>query len=364
MFYAQNVKAEPYMLPNTVKLTWTLPTHANFDRIVVYRRTDQFQIDPLSPYGLQIYSGKDSEIYDYWADFSQIPYTQPDYPNIADSSLSNVIKTFHQRDDKLVLNAGQMYYYTVFAADTGNNFYYSSSTMVTATPLALTGWAERLWNSLPLIFQAKDSGGQFDPAGENRGQLQRLIWLLALGYEWLEAKIKDQRNINNALTMEPDRLDYLAAKLGWELDKTANLNVQRNSILNAVPMYKLAGTLKGLDTLVKYYSGFPSSSGVTEGSVKLFEAPLFTSNQMYYTERVTPDFTSLDASLIGTIGDPLFYIYDFATSKNGANSFTAYVNPTYTLTADQITTTQNRLKTILDKFIPLGTSYTIAIYNN
>jgi phage tail-like protein len=363
-FYAGDVKIEPFMLPNTVKLSWVLPTQQNFDRIVVYRRTDQFQIDPLSPYGTQIYSGRATEIYDYWVDNSQVPVTQPSYPNVADDSLEHMAKTFKDRDGKQVLNANQIYYYTVFAADTANNFYYSPTTMVTAIPIGLTGWAERLWESLPTIYQEKDTGSENDPLQADRGYLQRLLWLLGLAFEWMDAKIRVQTRSNNIYETEPSNLDYLAAKLGWELDKSASLMVQRNSILNAVSLYQMAGTLKGLDTLVKYYSGFPTSSGITEGSLRLLESPLFTTSQIYYTDRGCPDFTTFNAALIGTTSDPLFYNYDFSpTNKNGTNSFTAYVQPPYTLTSDQITTTQTRLKRILDKFVPLGVSYTITIYN-
>jgi hypothetical protein len=112
-----------------------------------------------------------------------------------------------------------------------------------------------------------------------------------------------------------------------------------------------------LDLLVKFHSGFPNNSGVTENSNILLETPLFTNSQIYYTDRVTPSFSG------GALD--LDYTYDFSSSNvTGNSSFVAFVQPPYTLTSDQINTIQNRLKKVLDKFVPIGVTYTISIYNN
>lgn len=364
-FYAGSVKAEPYLLPNTIRLSWTLPTHPNFDRIVVYRRTDQFQTDPLSPYGVQIYSGTATTIYDYWQDYSQVPANNDLNRNIAEDDITRVATNYPLRSGKILLNPDKIYYYTVFAADTGNNFYYSPTTMVTAIPLQSTGWADRLWDAMPPIYQQSDIGGDTDPLGNNWGYSRRLLLLISFAIEWLYAKTKGLSGFYNVLEIEPYLLPYIAGVLGWSLDTTSSISVQRNAILNALNIYQWAGTSKGLDSLVKYYSGFPASSGIIEGATTLMQTPLFTQGQIYYTDRVAPDFTSLDVSKIGKVDDPLFYDYDFSSdNKNSSNSFTAYVNPTYTLSADQVSTLQSKLDRELAKFVPLGVNYSISIYNN
>lgn len=377
--YILNAKAEPMLLHHTNKISWGNPTDPNFDHVEVYRRADQFQTDPASPYGVQIYSGTATTIYDYWLTAASVPMDQVTYPQIANTDLKQVIANGvnHMMEEAEILTGGQVYYYTIFCYDKSGTWYCSPATMVTSTPMGMSPWADRLWNMLPEIYQKSDSGQENDPSMMNRGQLQRLLALFAYAYEWIDAKSRRTTDLLKILKVEPDKLQYIADFLGWDLDTTLPLSSQRNALANALTVYHLAGTRKGLDILVKYYSGFPTSSGIKEDNDTLLMAPLFNNNQIYFIDSVAPDFgswdkstlnttfatQSMDFTLIGTPQDPLKYCFDFSSlNKTGSSSFTAYVQPTYTLADTQKTNLTNKLTKVLDAFVPAGVQYKITIY--
>jgi phage tail-like protein len=361
---ATNVKATPSLIPNVIEISWDNPTDPNFDHVVVYRRVDQFQTDLASPYGVQIYSGSLTKIYDYRKDASErsntaLLYVDPNYvanPNIADIDFDSVAADSLNGWSLNLLDQGQIYYYTVFSIDTFGSVYSSISTMASCRMMKQENWGNTLWSRIPPLFQEEDGGKEFDPAKKNRGQTERLLTLFGLGFNWMNAKISAQTTYMNVDNCEAQFLDYIAAVLGWELDKSMSISSQRTILKNAVRLYKLAGTRLGLDLLVKYHSGFPNSSGVSENSNILLETPLFTNSQIYYTDRVAPDLDHYT-----TTG--LDYTYDFSsTNVTGTSSFIAYVQPTYTLTNDQVITIENRLTKVLDKFVPTGVTYTISIF--
>lgn len=376
--YVLNAMAEPLMLNHVNKISWMNPLDLTFDHVAVYRRADQFQTDPSSPYGVLIYSGTGTTIYDYWATAGDVPTTQKSYPQIANTDLTQTISDGLYHTASNVLIGGQVYYYTIFCYDKSGNWFCSLATMVTSAPMDSNLWGNRLWDMLPEIYQKSDGGQTFDPSPLKRGQLQRLLALLAYAFEWTDNRAKRTPLLLNVFKTDPDKLDYIADFLGWTLDKTQPLSTQRNALANAINIYHLAGTRKGLDVLVKYYSGFPTTSGVIENSIRTLTAPLFSNNQVYFTSNVGPDFgtwdtstmtttfttQSMDFSQIGKVNDPLYYCYDFSSSaKTGASQFTAYVQPTYTLTNQQQTDLINKLTTVLNSFVPAGVGFSIQIYS-
>lgn len=376
--YVLNASAEPLMLNHVNKISWTNPLDISFDHVSVYRRVDQFQTDPSSPYGVQIYSGTSTLVYDYWLSAEDVPVTQTTYPQIANTNFSQTISDGLLHTATNVLTGGQVYYYTIFCYDKSGNWYSSPATMVTSSPIDSMIWGSRLWDMLPEIYQKSDVGQGFDPTQAKRGQHQRLLALFAYAFEWTNTRAKRLPTLLSVFKTDPDKLDYIADFLGWSLDKSQPLSTQRNTLANALNIYHLAGTRKGLDTLVKYYSGFPTTSGVMENSSKTLTAPLFSNNQVYFLNSVAPDFGTwdtttltttfvtqgMDFSLIGKVADPLYYCYDFsANAKTGSSQFTAYVQPTYTLTTQQQTDLITKLTTVLNAFVPAGVGFSIQIYS-
>jgi phage tail-like protein len=351
---ALNVRGEATLLPRVVKLSWTLPTDASFDEIVVHRRTDDFQIDPLNPFGVEIYRGTATTIYDYHlvnpatTNFLEVP------------DIYDIIKE-ESGDDANFLKGETLYYYTVFALDNLGNYNANNATMVVAKPIKEYFMGQKLYNMLPEIYREYDT----------QGELKRFLEILGYMADFIYSTTKMLPDLLNIHRCTPEQLVYIASTIGWDLDKTLPVSIQRASLANAQATYKLAGTKRGLDKLVKYYSGFPKSSGVLEGfafdqySVYFGTSPTASPR---YTDHVVPDFTdgAMDFDAIKTPSDPLHYTPDFSISGglSGTDTkFFVYVQPYYELSESEKYQIELRVRRVLDQFKPLGVDYIFEFYD-
>lgn len=347
---ALNVKAEAVAIPRVIKISWTLPPDPNFREIVVHRRTDNFQNDPTNPFGVEIYRGTDTVIYDYHL-FEPATTNLLTIPDIYD-----IIKT-NPEEARNFLQGGVLYYYTVFAVDKDGNYHANNATKVAEKPIKEFFMGEKLYHLLPEIYIAND---KFQ-------ELKKFFEILGYVFDYMYSQIQMTTDLINIDYCRPKELEYIADFLGWDLDKTLDISTQRASLKAAYMFYRYAGTKQGLDLLVKYASGFPKSSGILEGfSFDHYTLDFGVSPEapIRYLDHITPDFDNMDFNLIGTADDPLHYTPDFSfNSKMATDKFFVYVRPTIPLTQEQKILIEQRVRKLVDQFKPIGTEYEFEIYD-
>lgn len=341
-----DIKAIPLTRGHAIKLTWKNPTGVTFKEVVVHRRTDDFGLDPFSPLSVEVYRGTGNVAYDYHT---------LDPAVISDQ----LIPEYNQQgidEQAKWLKGEQLYYYTLYAVDTNDVYYASYGNCVAMAPTETYGIGQWLYNQLPQVYRAEDSTLGLSIFCDLVGEF--------LDYSYSLTKMI--RTLNNPGKVNPAYIPVLAQQLGWQLEQTLSTRSQRRVLQNAVNMYRLAGTKKGLDALIRYHSGFPSSSGVFEGQntvARLVSFGELSEQPATYTDHLMPNFTTMDFTKIGTANDPLHYSWDFsANTKASTNKFTAYVQKTISLTPEQEQVIINRLTRVLNEFSPIGAQFEVKIF--
>lgn len=339
------IKAEPLSMGHAVKLSWKSPTSIDFKEVVIHRRNDDFNLDPASVFSVEIYRGTGETCYDYHL------------INPAVTKLEDIPK---EQDGNFLIGE-KIYYYTFFAVDKDNNYYATLATTSAVAPTKKYGMGTWLYNQYPQIYRSSDK----------TLTLKRLYDLFGEQFGFIYSMIMMSKNMYDPLKVNPKWLPHLAEMVGWKLDYTLPLSIQRRLVKNAVAIYKYAGTKKGLDALVKYYSGFPSTSGVYELHERLHYTVYFGFTEtapVRFHDHIVPDFRDIgeggmDFSLINTVDDPLHYFYDFGPGAViSQNIFVAYVQKTMEIGEEEEQIIRDRITRILDEFKPVNTDYIIEIY--
>lgn len=189
--------------------------------------------------------------------------------------LGPVVSRFSDRPPTVL----QTYYYTVFAADGGGQFYSdenSQASAIAASDYVIDGenLVERLYKMLPAIHQRYDrlspsELGQLPPealvalnnlpaALSSRGPLRRFLHAAGSGLNVMRSLAEVLPDLHNADLAPPDFLLPLAGWIGWELDRTLPVFAQRNEIKFAPRLYKSVGTVSNLRNIVNRYTGLYS----------------------------------------------------------------------------------------------------------
>lgn len=353
--FATNVQAKMVLLYGVLEVSWRPPAHPDFEEVAVYRKVNDFASSELDPYATLVYQGKATKIYDYQLSGG----ATADLKEAAAHSIGvyNPSKDIFEGQTNQPLDPNIMYYYTVFSIDKNGNYYASAVTTSTAKPNRNHGLADLMYHQyIPAFYRQEDK----------KHQLKRYLQAVAMMYDFVYTSIDNLQDLVSVDKCPPDKLDYLAYQIDWEIDKTLPIPSQRQTLKNAINIYRNAGTKKGLDTLVKVYSGFPNTSGVSEG----IESSMYTVYFGYFPEDIVrydyasvPDLDSLDPSTIGKGGDTLKYIFDSRpNTRQASDKFIAYVQKTTPISAEQEATMRRRLDRLLSRFTPAGVKYEIEIY--
>ena len=239
------VQAVPHLLGSRIDLTWQNPPASDFavgpplGGVRIVRRERTF---PLSP-------GDGDLVY---------PETKPLISQYADDGL-NPLTT---------------YYYTIFAVDSASqpNYYADDNSRVAAFATNNYNLSARLYSMLPAVHQRYDVPGvtqlqALDQATVNalaalppnlsgKGPLSRFFYAAAAPMDLMRSFAEGLPLLRNVDVARPEFLPLLAQWLGWELDRTLSIFVQRNEIKFAPHLYRSVGTIPNLQAIVTHYAGW------------------------------------------------------------------------------------------------------------
>lgn len=102
-----------------------------------------------------------------------------------------------------------------------------------------------LWSALPRAFSRNDPDGIFTAFVR--------VCDAALRARWDE--ITSFRRLRNPLTCDPEFLPVIAQDYGWLLDTTLPVALQRKVVSSLVPLYRLKGTVPGIENAMRLFFG-------------------------------------------------------------------------------------------------------------
>ncbi len=339
MLQITQIRGEPLFLGHSNKLTWKNPIDPNFKETVVIRYHGHFSLDPASPFGLEIYRGTATEIYDYHRENSAVLRFSdlPDYDSLPDP------------EKEKWLEGEQTYYYTFYAVDKENQYHATalSTCAVTTTKRYYIG--QWLYNLLPEVYRKYD---------EQTLALKRFFDIIGIELDFIYSLINVSQGKYNTLQANPDLLSFIAKTLDWDMDSTLPINIQRMVLANAVRLYKYIGTKKGISSVVRYYSGFPETSYIYETYQNILKTLYFgvtDDDPVTNIESKTPNFDDFDK-------DSLYFTWDFRPDATiSSDTFFIEIAPTYPISEEEKQLIITRVSRIVDTFKPINSRYEINV---
>lgn len=161
--------------------------------------------------------------------------------------------------DSQAIQPGNIYYYAAFlAAETEQEFYFSSLTQASA--LATGRYGHQLFSALPQIHQQLDTTRpaplQVTPADRNKGQLQRFLEVFEAHADMLHSFVEGMGDLRNLNRVDSKFLPHLADYIGWRLQGNTNELQQRQEIRNAPELYKTIGTIPTIKAVINRFTGW------------------------------------------------------------------------------------------------------------
>lgn len=163
------------------------------------------------------------------------------------------------------------YYYTLFTLDSAGGVHADGGTRVSAFATEGYDLAERLYRLLPAAHQRLDRPLRDDeilalpaavrealsalPASlRSKGQLRRFLHALLSPLDLARSFAEGLPQVQDPAAARPEYLLPLASSLGWELDRTLPVHLQRNEVRDAPRTYRTVGTIPGIRSIVTRYA--------------------------------------------------------------------------------------------------------------
>ncbi|MER7728961.1 hypothetical protein [Streptomyces sp. NPDC096323] len=239
------VRAVPHLEGGRIELTWQNPSPAAFADgpplagIRVVRRERTFPLGPGD--GDTLYEGP-------------------------------VVSSFSDRAARPLAT----HYYTVFTQSSATPAEHWADERSHAAAFATTaehGLGDALYRLLPAVHRSLDlplteaetalappavaAALAALPAGlRERGQLYRFLSVAGAALDLTRSLAEGLRQIHDLDSVRPEFLPPLARLVGWELNRTAPVDIQRSEIASVPYLYRGVGTVPNLRAIVNRYTGW------------------------------------------------------------------------------------------------------------
>ena len=159
-------------------------------------------------------------------------------------------------------------YYRLFRFDGG--WVTERDWIVRATATAPYGFPDRLYELLPALHRNHDEP---DPAVRGNGQLRRFLGPFGVALDHLRSEAESLRDRHDPVRAREDLLPPLGGWIGWPVDRTAPLPVQRSEIRMAPDVYDTVGTVPNIVALATRVTGWPCAAKEFVHNVFMTNAP-------------------------------------------------------------------------------------------
>ncbi|HEY9232991.1 MAG TPA: hypothetical protein VIS78_12620, partial [Blastocatellia bacterium] len=253
-----NARAIPHLLGNRIDLSWQNPPASDFDSgtmlagIVILRFERSYPL--LDESGKVVYG--------------DVVYGKATAGGTI--AAGPVVSSFIDEEVASLTT----YYYTIYAVDNAAtpNYYADDGARVAAFATRHYNLAERLYGLLPAVHQRDDTLSaaelaQLPPATvaalqalppelRGRGPLRRFFHAAGASVDLMRSLAEGLRRLHDVDVAPPEYLLPLAHWVGWEIDRSRPLFVNRNEVKFAPHLYRGVGTIPNLRALVNRYTGW------------------------------------------------------------------------------------------------------------
>jgi phage tail-like protein len=230
---------------------------------------------------------------------------------------------------------GGFYYYTMWGWSSSDQVWIRCSDLVALVPLNW-GYGYRLYNMLPMAYRDADIllVDPYNPWPENSPQppLQRYLNLLGFQMDFIRTELESLMSVNDPLNCSGTLLPLLAQQLGLPNEPEIGMQQERTLIDNAIHLYKLKGSPRGISEFVSILTSYPMSAMTHHGYNALLcrdDSIGETSVGTWHWTNPTYTFTQIPNLLDGSI----------AGMTNPLETYTGFEpgpNPTYNNTGIRI----------------------------
>src|SRR5256714_4066559 len=253
-----NARAIPHLLGNRIDLSWQNPPASDFDSgtmlagIVILRFERSYPL--LDESGKVVYG--------------DVVYGKATAGGTI--AAGPVVSSFIDEEVASLTT----YYYTIYAVDNAAtpNYYADDGARVAAFATRHYNLAERLYGLLPAVHQRDDTLSaaelaQLPPATvaalqalppelRGRGPLRRFFHAAGASVDLMRSLAEGLRRLHDVDVAPPEYLLPLAHWVGWEIDRSRPLFVNRNEVKFAPHLYRGVGTIPNLRALANRYTGW------------------------------------------------------------------------------------------------------------
>ena len=155
---------------------------------------------------------------------------------------------------------GGFYYYTMFGWSQQDGIWVRCTDLIGLVPINWN-YGYRLYNLLPMAYRDSDIllVDPYNPWPENSPSppLQRYLSLLGFQLDFIRTELESLTSLNDALNCSGALLPLLAQQFGLPNEPEIGMQQERILIANAMHLYKLKGSPRGISEFCSILTGYP-----------------------------------------------------------------------------------------------------------
>lgn len=158
---------------------------------------------------------------------------------------------------------GGFFYYTMWGWSQSDSIWVRCTDLIALVPLNW-GYGYRLYNLLPLAYRDADAilVDPYNPWPVNSPQppLRRYLSLLGFQMDFIRTELESLTSVNDAMNCSGALLPLLAQQFGLTNEPGIGMQQERVLIENAIHLYKLKGSPRGISEFCSILTGYPMAA--------------------------------------------------------------------------------------------------------
>ena len=158
---------------------------------------------------------------------------------------------------------GGFYYYTMWGWSLATQSWVRCSDLIALVPINW-GYGYRLYSLLPMTYRDQDAVlvDPYNPwpVDSPRPPLQRYLSLIGFQLDFIRTELESLTSVNDAMNCSGALLPLLAQQFGLPNEPEIGMQQERTLIQNAIHLYKLKGSPRGISEFCSVLTSYPMSA--------------------------------------------------------------------------------------------------------
>ena len=155
------------------------------------------------------------------------------------------------------------YYYTMWGWSQSEQLWIRCSDLIALVPINWS-YGYKLYNALPMAYRDQDAVlvDPYNPWPVENPQppLQRYLSLLGFQMDFIRTELESLTSVNDAMNCSGALLPLLAQQFGLTNEPAIGMQQERILISNAIHLYKLKGSPRGISEFCSILTGYPMAA--------------------------------------------------------------------------------------------------------